>query len=85
MNQLRMKTFGLRGYSREIVRSDHPDGKKEGGVCLCFKENLPIKRRKELEITQETVICEISIRRKKVFFIAMYRSPNQSNEDFDAF
>ena len=64
----------IEGYSREIFRSDHPNGKKEGGVCLYFKESLPIKRRKDLEIIQETVICEISIRRKKVFFIAMYRS-----------
>ena len=79
-----MKTFGLRAIV-EIFRSDHPNGKKEGGFCLYFKESLPIKRRKDLEITQETVICEISIRRKKVFFIAMYRSPNQSNEESDAF
>ena len=75
----------IEGYSREIFRSDHPNGKKEGGVCLYFKESLPIKRRKDLEIIQETVICEIPIRRKKVFFIAMYRSPNQSNEEFDEF
>ena len=31
------------------------------------------------------MICEISIRRKKLFFISMYRSPNQSNEEFDVF
>ena len=82
MNQSRMKTFRLRTIEES---SDHPNGKKEGGVCLYFKKNLPIKRRKDLEITQETVICEISIRRKKVFFIAMYRSPNQSSEEFNAF
>ena len=75
----------IEGYSRGIFRSDHPNGKKEGGVCLYFKENLPIKRRKDLEITQENVICEILIRRKKVLFIAIYRSPNQANEEFDAF
>ena len=64
-----IKDEGIRteGYSREIFRSDHPNGKKEGGICLHFKENFPIKRRKDLEITQETVICEISIRRKKYF------------------
>ena len=58
----------IEGYSREIFRSDHHNDKIEGGVCSYFKENLRIKRRKDLEITQETVICEISIRRKKVFF-----------------
>ena len=75
----------IEGYSRKIFHSDHPNGKKEGGVCLYFKENLPVKQRKDLEITQETVICETSIRRKTVFLIAMYRSPNQNNEEFDVF
>ena len=26
----------IEGYSREIFRSDHPNNKKEGGVCLYF-------------------------------------------------
>ena len=55
------------GFSTEIFRSDHPGGDKQGGVCVYFKENLPVKRRKDLEILQETVICEISLGRKKVF------------------
>ena len=50
-----------------------------------MKENLPIKHRKDLEFTQETIVCEISISRKKIFFIAMYRSPNQTNEEFEVF
>ena len=43
------------------------------------------KRIKDLEILQETVICKISLARKKVFFVALYRSRNQSNEDFEEF
>ena len=34
---------------------------------------------------KKTVICEISLGRKIVFFVALYRSPNQSNEDFEEF
>ena len=57
-----------------------------GGVCLYFKENLPIKRRKDLEILQETVISEISLGCKKVFFfIVAYRFPNQTKDEFDIF
>ena len=67
------------GFSTEIFRSDHPSGDKQGGVCVCFKENLPVKHRKDLEILQETVTCEISLG------VALYRSPNQSNEDFEEF
>ena len=40
-----------------------------------------IKRRKDLEIMQETIVCEISLRRKKIFFVAVYRSPNQTNDE----
>ena len=75
----------IEGFSKEILRSDHPNGRKEGGVCLYVKENLPIKRRKGLEFIQETIVCEISISRKKIIFIAMYRSPNQTNEEFEVF
>ena len=28
---------------------------------------------------QETIVC------KKIFFVAMYRSPNQTNDEFEAF
>ena len=73
------------GFSTEIFRSDHPSGDEQGGVCVYFKENLPIKRRKDLEILQETVICEISLGREKGFLVALCRSANQNNEDFDEF
>ena len=73
------------GFSTEIFRGDHPSGDKQGGVCVYFKENLPVKRRKDLEILQETVICEISLGRKKVFFVALYHFPDQSNKDFEQF
>ena len=40
----------IEGSSEEIFRSDHPSGNKVGGVCLYFKENLPIKCHKNLKI-----------------------------------
>ena len=75
----------INGFSTEIFRSDHPSGGKQDGVCVYFKENLPVKCRKDLEILQETVICEISLGCKKSFFVALYHSPNQSNKDFEEF
>ena len=75
----------VEGFSKEIFRNDHPSGDKQGGVCIYFKENLPIKRRKALEIMQETIVCEISLRHKKIFFVAVYRSPNQTNDEFEVF
>ena len=50
----------IEGFSREIFRGD-----KKDGVCIYFKETLPIKRRKDLGSMQETVVTEITLRRKK--------------------
>ena len=56
-----------------------------GGVCSFFKQNIPIKRRQDLELIQETIVSEISLGRKKIFFVVVYRSPNQSSEEFNIF
>ena len=69
-------------FSTEIFCSDHPSGDKQSGVCVYSKENIHIKRKNDIEILQETVICEILLDCKKVFFVALYRSPKQSNEIF---
>ena len=75
----------IEGFSKEIFRNDHPSGNKVGGVCLFFKQNIPIKRRQDLELIQETIDTEISLGRKKIFFVVVYRSPNQSSEEFNIF
>ena len=30
----------IRGYN--LVRADHPDNIKRGGVCIYYKESLPV-------------------------------------------
>ena len=76
----------IEGFSNEIFRSDHPSNSRvPGRVCICYKENVPIKRRKDLEILQESVVTEITFGRKKVFFIVLYRHPHQTSDEFDLF
>ena len=75
----------IEGFSEEIFRSDHPSGDKKSGAFIFFKETFPIKRRKDLESMRETVVTEITLRREKIFFVAIYRSPNQNSEEFDLF
>ena len=38
----------IEGFSKEILRNDHPSGDNQDGVCIYFKENFPIKRGKNL-------------------------------------
>ena len=76
----------IKGFSCVILRSDHPsDTRNPGGVCLYCKENIPIKCRNDLEIHVETVVAETSLRREKVFFMALYRRLNQTSDEFDLF
>ena len=77
--------ISIDGFSREIYRADHPSDNKIGGVCLYFREGLPIKRRKDLELLQEMIVAEITISRKKVLFSTIYRSPSQNSEQFEHF
>ena len=66
------------GFCCDVFHNDHPsDTRFPGGVCLYYKENIPIRRRNDLEILQETIVTEISLTRKKVFFMVLYRHPNQ--------
>ena len=58
----------IEGFSSDIIRSDHPSNSRvPAGVCIYYKENIPIKRRKDLEILQESVVTEITFGRKKYF------------------
>ena len=76
----------IEGLICDVFRSDHPSNTRNpGGVCLYYKENLPIKRRNDFEILHESVVPEISLRRKKVFFIVLYCHPNQTSDEFDLF
>ena len=58
----------IEGFDSDIFRSDHPSNSRvPGRVCIYYKENIPIKRRKDLEILQESVVSEITFGRKKYF------------------
>ena len=75
----------IEGFSRDIFRSDHPSNSKIGGVCIYFREGLPIKHRNDLEELQDLIVTEIVISRKKVFFVTLYRSPSQNSVQFEDF
>ena len=77
--------ISLEGFSRDIFRNDHPTNAKRGGVCLYYKENVSIKHRTDLQILDECVVAEITSQRKKVFFVVLYRSPNQTVQQFNDF
>ena len=62
---------------------DHPTSSKRGGVCLCYKDYLPLIARNDLSIMQECFVTEISVNNEKCFFTCLYTSPSQSPEELN--
>ena len=70
------------GY--HLVRADHPNDTKRGGVCIYYKESLPV-RVINLSNFEETLLLEMTYHNKKVIVSVIYRSPSQSINEFDSF
>ena len=67
-----------------LYRKDHTLNIKRGGVCIYYKISLPLKI-KNIHYLQEYINFEIKIKDKLCNFISLYRSPNQSQDDFESF
>ena len=68
----------------KLVRSDHPQNVKRGGVCIYYRESLPVKLLK-ISNLPECLILEIIYGHKKCSIVSLYRSPSQTPDDFDYF
>ena len=58
-----------------------------GRVCLYFKESLPIKERRDLEMLPETIVAEIKLNKKNIFFVlsCCHSNLNLSNREYEEY
>ena len=70
------------GY--DLFRADHPSNTKRGGVCIYYRNSLPLKIL-GIQYLQECINFEIRIGGKLCRFISLYCSSSQSKDDFEAF
>ena len=70
------------GYT--FIRSDHPSNAKRGGVCICYKSSLPL-RVINIGYLHECLSFVLQIGDKICNFVALYRSPSQSQDDCETF
>ena len=70
------------GYN--LVRVAHPNDTKRGGVCIYYKESLPV-RVINLSYFEKTFLLEMNYHNKKVIVSVIYCSPSQSISEFDSF
>ena len=74
--------FKIDGY--HLVRADHLNDTKRGGVCIYHKESLPLQVI-NLSYFVEALLLEMTYHNKKVIVSVIYRSPSQSINEFESF
>ena len=67
-----------------MVRVDHLVNSKRGGVCMSYKNCLPLKVL-GIRFLHESIAFNAQMVDKLCSFISLYRSPNQSYDDFVSF
>ena len=72
----------ISGYM--LVRSDHLSNSKPGGVCLYYKNNLPL-RVINIGSLNECLTLELTVGEKTCNLVVLYRSPSQSQDEFEPF
>ena len=66
----------INGYN--LIRSDHPGDSKKGGLCIYYKEHIPLIRRDELCTLDNCLVTEIQSQSEKCFLTCASRSFSQS-------
>ena len=64
----------LQGY--DMIRCDFPGNMKRGGVCMYYKEDLPLMRRDDISPLDQCLVAEIKVKQSKCFVSCIYRSPS---------
>ena len=72
----------MKGY--KLIRADHPSDSKNGGVGICYEEFLAVGT-VEVKNLNECLIFEVSIKINREYVVSLYRSPSQTQDEFDIF
>ena len=67
-----------------LIRPDHPSNTKRGKGYEYYKSSLPL-RVKNIGHLHECLGFELQISDKICNFVALFRSPSQSQDDFETF
>ena len=73
------KWFYIETQRFELIRSDHPSNTKRGGVCLYYKEHLPLKLRINISTLNECITIELKTKKHKCFITCLI------NDEFAVF
>ena len=68
----------------KLIRADNPSDNKKGGVDIYYKKFLAVGP-VEVKILNECLIFEVFIKNKRGYVVSLYRSPSQTQDEFDIF
>ena len=74
--------LNMKGY--KLIRTDNPSNSKRGGVGIYYKEFLAVHP-VEVKNLNECVLFEVSIKKERGYVVSLYRSPSQTQDEFDIF
>ena len=68
----------------DLIGADHPSNTKRGGVCIYYWNCLALKLL-NISYLNECITFVMKLGDKICSFVSLYRSPNQSEDDFENF
>ena len=75
--------ISIDGYN--LIWVDHPSDSKRGGVCIYYKEHIPLIKRDDICTLDNCLVTEIRSQGEKCFLTCVYRSPSQTHYEFEDF
>ena len=79
--QSRHNRITIEGYN--LIRSDHPSDSKKGGVCIYYKEHIPLILRDDINTLNNYLVTGIRLQNEKCFLTCIYCSPSQNQDEFE--
>ena len=76
------ESLEISGYY--LICPDHSYNKKRGGICIYYKKFLPLKVT-GVHLLEKCIAFNLIITNKLCSLVALYRSPNQSQDNLATF
>ena len=81
LNSIDDKNLEIPNYY--LLRADHPSNNKRGGVCIFYRNNLPLGILIISYLSECIFFFKISIGNKICRFIHLYRFPSQTQDELN--
>ena len=73
------ESLEISGYF--LIHSDHPSNKKRGGICIHYKNLLPLKVT-DVRLLEECIAFDMIISNQLCSFVGLYRYPQSVSRQF---